>query len=46
MNPGEDHCYSKQVRNIQDRGSKKDPDQIRPSLAPLYEVIAVKLTNL
>jgi len=22
MNPGEDHCYSEQVKNIEDSGSK------------------------
>jgi len=35
MNPGEDHCYSEQVKNVEDSGSEKDSVHTRPSLAPL-----------
>ena len=35
MNPGEDHCYSEQVKNLEDSGSEKDSVHTRPSLAPL-----------
>ena len=35
MNPGEDHCYSEQVKNVEDSGSEKDSVHTRPYLAPL-----------
>ncbi|MGL5075396.1 MAG: hypothetical protein ACRDBG_06075 [Waterburya sp.] len=35
MNPGEDHCYSEQVKNVEDSGSEKESVPTRPSLAPL-----------
>jgi len=35
MNPGEDHCYSEQVKNVEDSGSEKESVHTRPSLAPL-----------
>ena len=34
MNPGEDHCYSEQVKKVEDSGSEKDSVHTRPSLAP------------
>jgi len=35
MNPGEDHCYSEKVKNLEDSGSEKDSVHTRPSFAPL-----------